>query len=73
MLSFFKKMVSAKMLVSTGCGAVDCLETGVVTEVIDLLDPSNICEHLDNFPIETSQGTGDLLEDKETSFTSKRA
>ena len=52
------------MLVSTGCGAVDCLETGVVTEVFDLMDPTTICDPLDDFPIQTSQGTGGLLDDK---------
>ena len=46
------------MLVSTGSP----IDTGVVSEVIDLLDASNICEPLADFQIEASQGVGDLLD-----------
>ena len=46
------------MLVSTGSP----IDTGVLSEVIDLLDASNICEPLADFQIEASQGVGDLLD-----------
>ena len=50
--------ILAKMLVSTGSP----IDTGVVSEVIDLLDASNICEPLADFQIEASQGVGGLLD-----------
>ena len=52
------KLFLAKLLVSTGSP----INTGVVSEVIDLLDASNICEPLADFQIEASQGVGDLLD-----------
>ena len=46
------------MLVSTGSP----IDTGVVSEVIDLVDASNVCEPLADFQIQASQGVGDLLD-----------
>ena len=55
----------AKLLVSTGSP----VSNGVVSEVIDLQNATNICNALPDFPIETSQGTGALL-DSNTGYPS---
>jgi hypothetical protein len=50
-------MVPGKLLVTTGHPSADAVKS----EVIDLEDPSNICQPLEDFPIELTASTGGLL------------
>ena len=53
------RTIVAKLLVTTGSSPGDAARK---TEVIDLADPSNVCEPLADFQIQASQGVGDLLD-----------
>ena len=64
-LQNFNILFLAKLLVSTGSP----VSNGVVSEVIDLQNATNICNALPDFPIETQQGTGALL-DSNTGYPS---
>lgn len=53
-------LFQAKLLVTTGDTTI-WEDTGVISEVIDLQDPTMQCEPLPDFPIQTSQGAGILM------------
>jgi len=58
-------ILKTKLLVSTGSP----VDNGVVSEVLDLQNATNICSPMSDFPIKTSQGTGAVL-DSNTNYPS---